>query len=104
VSRHACWRSPPVQALNTARRKTNGRPGNPVIGAEGRIQRAVLASRNNQMAAAVAQLVKINSGPEDADEKARDEDAQDQPEGAERNSALAHALIGGVPGYDGRQK
>jgi hypothetical protein len=32
---------------------------------------------------------KMNSGSEDADEKTRDEDAHDQPEGAEWNPAFA---------------
>ena len=47
---------------------------------------------------------KINSWPEDPDEKPRDQDAHDQPQGAEWNPALSNAMISGIPGDDGRQE
>jgi hypothetical protein len=47
---------------------------------------------------------KINSWPEDADEKPADKDAHDQPEGAEWNPALANAMISGIPDDNGRQE
>jgi hypothetical protein len=47
---------------------------------------------------------KTNTWPEDPDEKPADEDAHDQPEGAEWNSALANDAISGIPGDDERHE
>jgi hypothetical protein len=47
---------------------------------------------------------KINSCPENTDEKPADEDAHDQPQGVECNPGLANAMISGIPDDDGRQE
>jgi hypothetical protein len=47
---------------------------------------------------------KTDSWPEDPDEKRADEDAHDQREGAEWNSALANDVISAIPGDDERHE
>jgi hypothetical protein len=79
---------------------TGGRGSTPEIVVEGLVLRAARAA----CMVPRSSVRKMNSGSEDADKEPRDEDAPDQPKGAEWNPAFANAMIGRFPSDDSRQE